>query len=317
MTRFVHVLAFSFSIHALFPATPQAQTASPARTGVVLLAHGGSESWDANVHAIASEVDRTMPTEVALGMANRASIQGAVARLEARGVTAMIAVPLFVSSHSSVITSTEYLLGLRKEMPAALKVFAKMTHGAPGDHGAHSSSAEDGTRPIQARVPIRMSPALDAHPLVAAIVSSRAKEISETPSREAVVLVAHGPNEDDVNDRWLANLHVLAGAVKDQIAFASIDALTVRDDAPQAVRDAATRELRGVVEKRRADGYRVLIVPVLLSYGGIEKGLRTRLEGLEYTMTTQALAPDARLVEWVLAMARTTRDSSSTSRSTR
>ena len=237
-------------------------------------------------------------------MATRANIQAAVDRLEARGVTMIVAVPLFVSSHSSVITSTEYLLGLRREMPSALKIFATMSHGAPGaDHAGHGSPAEDGTRPIRLGVPIRMTAALDAHPLVASIVAARAKQISVDASTEAVVLVAHGPTADDENERWLVNLRQLALAARTHAPFATVDALTVRDDAPALVREAATRELRTLIEKRRAEGLRVLVVPVLLSYGGIEDGIRTRLQGLEYTMATQALAPDSRLVDWVRAMA--------------
>jgi hypothetical protein len=46
---------------------------------------------------------------------------------------------------------------------------------------------------------------------------------------------------------------------------------------------------------------RVLIVPVVLSFGGIEQGIRKRLDGLEYVMATQAIMPDDRLVEWVKA----------------
>jgi sirohydrochlorin cobaltochelatase len=291
---------FTLSLICLI-ATSAAPEAQAARTGVLLLAHGGSKAWDDNVHAIAMEVDRTIATKVALGMATRANIQSAVDRLEARGVAAMVAVPLFVSSHSSVITATEYLLGLRREMPEALKTFAKMSHGA-ADHGDHEQPAEDGTLPVRLRVPIRMTPALDAHPLVASIVTSRAMEISAAAANEAVVLVAHGPTADEVNERWLVNLRKVAMTVRAQAPFASIDALTVRDDAPAPVRDAATRELRALVEKRRAEGRRVLIVPVLLSYGGIEQGIRTRLDGLDYTMATKALAPDPRLVEWVRAM---------------
>ena len=37
-----------------------------------------------------------------------------------------------------------------------------------------------------------------------------------------------------------------------------------------------------------------------MSFGGIEQGLRKRLEGLDYTMTSQGLMPDGRVVEWVL-----------------
>lgn len=274
-------------------------TSSP---GVLLLAHGGSGAWDANVSAIAAEVNKTLPTEVALGMATRANIQAAVARLEARGVSRIVAVPLFISSHSSVITSTEYLLGQRKEMPPALKIFAKMSHG-PAGHEGHQTDTTDGTLPIKSSVPIRMTAALDAHPLVAAIVLDRALSVSATPSGEAVVLVAHGPTADDENERWLVNLRKLAATVAGGHAFASVDALTVRDDAPEAIREAATQQLRALVQRRTKEGHRVLIVPVLLSFGGIEAGIHKRLEGLTYVMSAQALAPDRRLVDWVKAMA--------------
>ncbi len=45
------------------------------------------------------------------------------------------------------------------------------------------------------------------------------------------------------------------------------------------------------------------MVPLLLSYGGIEVGIRERLEGLDYRMANQALMPDDRLAEWVLMQA--------------
>jgi len=47
----------------------------------------------------------------------------------------------------------------------------------------------------------------------------------------------------------------------------------------------------------------VLIVPLLISFGGIEKGLRERLNGLSYTLADAALMPDDRMAAWVLAMA--------------
>lgn len=291
----------TFIVALVMPMTPQAtQRALP---GVLLLAHGGSSAWDANVQAIAAEVNKTQPTEVALGMATRANIQAAVSRLEARGVTRITAVPLFISTHSSVITSTEYLLGQRKDMPPALKIFARMSHG-DGGHAGHEGQADhtDGTLPITSSVPMRMTSALDAHPLVAGIVLDRAMAMSTRPAGEAVILVAHGPTADDENERWVANLRVIASQPSFR-SFASVDALTVRDDAPAPVREAATQELRTLVERRSAEGRKVLIVPVLLSYGGIEAGIRKRLEGLTYVMSSQALAPDPRLVDWVRAMA--------------
>ena len=109
------------------------------------------------VTAVARPSTGSTAPEVAFGMASRAAIQAAVDRLTARGVTAIVAVPLFVSSHSSVITSTEYLLGLRPDAPADLKIFAKMdhaSHGAPvspRDHAAHAPAADPGVAGHHAR----------------------------------------------------------------------------------------------------------------------------------------------------------------------
>ena len=83
--------------------------------GILLLAHGGSKEWNANVEAIAAEAGKSQPTEVALGMADRTTMQAGIDKLTERGVTQIVAVPLFVSSHSSVIESTRFLLGLDRK----------------------------------------------------------------------------------------------------------------------------------------------------------------------------------------------------------
>jgi sirohydrochlorin cobaltochelatase len=281
---------------------------SHAETGILLLAHGGSADWNARVNDLVAQVNTRKPTDVAFGMATRATIQAAIDRLVARGVTDIVAVPLFISSWSSIVTSTEYLLGVRAEAPIALAAFAKMNHAQPGSTGASAHDghgATDGTTPVKSPVPIRMTPALNDHPIVADILATRARAISRMPAEEALLIVAHGPNEDEDNRRWLADMTSLANRVRSAESFSSIDYLTLRDDAPKPVRDQATAELRDVVAKRTQDGRRVLIVPLLVSFGGIDRGLRERLQGLTYTMADAGLVPDDRLVTWVLAMADT------------
>jgi CbiX protein len=307
-------------------------TAHAEGPGILLLAHGGSAQWNAHVTRLAAEVDRTKPTEVAFGMATRANIQAAIDKLKARGATEIVAVPLFVSSWSSVVTSTEYLLGQRKEAPKELAIYAKMSHGshgaagasagggshashgtaagAQGTAGAHDSHAGhdaakpvDGSTPVETSLPVRMTPALNDHPVVAEILTTRARSISRSSADEAVVIVAHGPVADEENRKWLADMGALAQRVGKDGQFASVDYLTLRDDAPKPVRDAATAELREIVTKRLGEQRRVLIVPLLISFGGIERGLRERLEGLTYSMPDSGLVPDDRLVAWVLAMA--------------
>ncbi len=283
-------------IAALFlPAIAQAQ-------GILLLAHGGREDWNREVLELASKVDAERPVEVAFGMANKRAIQDAVNRLAEREVTGIVAVPLFISSHSSVIRATEYLLGKRDDAPPQMEAFARMSsRRAEADGGTDPEF--DWTTPIETPLPVELTRALDGHDTVAEILIARALEVSENPADEVVVVVAHGPSSEEDNDLWLGNMSLLVKRMRAAASFSRIDHLTVRDDAPDDVQAKATRELRSVVERGAEEGKAVLIVPLLLSYGGIEKGIRERMEGLDYRMAAQGLLPDDRLAGWVLAQA--------------
>ena len=297
-------MAVAIAILSVVLGTCVTASAQPVggKMGIVLLAHGGRPEWNERVIAVAKKIDASHPTEVAFGMATRATIQTALDKLTARGVTHIVAVPLFISSHSSVITSTEYLLGLRSDAPADLATFAKMSHGA-GSHGDAVDHAADvdPASPVTTTAAVRMTSAFNRHAIIGAILADRASAISTRPATESVIVVAHGPVPEDDNRKWLDDMAVLAEHVRHAAPFASVDYLTVRDDAAPAIRDAATKELRALVEAQRAQGRTVLIVPHLMSFGGIEQGIRTRLEGLDYTMTSQGLMPDDRIVDWVLA----------------
>ena len=287
------LLAVSFALAA--PAVVEAQ-------GVLLLAHGGRDDWNREVLELASQVDSTVPVEVAFGMANKRTIRDAVDRLAERDVTEIVAVPLFVSSHSSVMRATEYLLGSRADAPPELEAFARM--GARRASGGPDHDPDfDWTTPLEATASIAVTTALDSHALVAEILLSRALGVSEQPEREVVVVVAHGPTSEEDNALWLANMGILVESIRSRTRFSRIQYLTVRDDASDPVREQATVELRAVVEDAVEEGRSVLIVPLLLSYGGIEAGIRRRLEGLTYRMAGQALLPDERLSEWVLMQA--------------
>ncbi|MCZ2389787.1 MAG: hypothetical protein LC113_01775 [Acidobacteria bacterium] len=279
--------------------------AAKNKTGVILLAHGGKPAWNDEVKSVAAEVGKQFPVEVAFGMATKRNIQAAIDRLEAQGVTSIVAVPLFISSNSTVITSTEYLLGLRKDAPKDLAIFAKMDHGS-GGHGEHSghdmsdNAGFDPTTPVAHKVPITMRKALDADPAVADILLSRASSISKDAANEIVIIVAHGPVSDETNRLWLNDMATIAGRMRSKSSYRGIEYLTVRDDAPEPIRSQATAEFREIVQKARAQNARVLIVPLLLSFGGIEEGVKKRLDGLEYTIAPQGLLPDARIAKWVL-----------------
>ncbi len=276
--------------------------------GILLLAHGGRAEWNQEVLALADRVDPSVPIEVAFGMADKRTIRDALDRLAEREVASVIAVPLFISSHSSVMRATEYLLGTRDEAPPQMEAFGNMAARMAARRGSEPEEEEeeavdpgfDWTTPVETTIPIAVGRALDAHDLVAEILLSRALDVSEAPEDEVVVVVAHGPSSAEDNELWLGNMGILVEAMRPRTGFSRIEHLTVRDDASEPIRDQATEELRAVVQGAVDEGKSVLIVPLLLSYGGIETGIRRRLEGLPYRMAHQALLPDERLSEWVL-----------------
>ena len=290
---------------ALLPALLMVVVVAPGvveAQGVLLLAHGGSDDWNREVLALAERVDSTRPVEVAFGMANKRAIRDAVDRLAEREVSNIVAVPLFVSSHSSVMRATEYLLGSRDEAPPELQAFARMGARRDSDR-ADNDPGFDRTTPLEATVPISVTTALDDHALVADILLSRVTDVSRMPEDEVVVLVAHGPSSEEDNALWLDSMETLADRMRPRTRVSRIECLTVRDDARDPVRSQATAELRALVEDALQEGKSALIVPLLLSYGGIEVGIRRRLEGLTYRMAEQALLPDERLSQWVLMQA--------------
>lgn len=301
-----NIIKLSLAVLVLGLISAVAQTPDP-KTGVLILAHGGKSNWNEEVLKVRAEVDRVYPAEVAFGMANRRTIQAAADKLAARGVERIVAVPLFISSHSTVITSTEYLLGRRADAPKDLAIFAKMDHGSGADsgHGSHSGghsshTAYDGTKPIETKLPVVMTHALDDHPKVAQILTARAKALGGIPANEVVIVVAHGPVDEASNRKWLADMSSLVATMRKETDFKRIEYMTVRDDAPEPIRSQATAELRSIVEKAKAENADVLIVPLLLSFGGIEEGVKKRLEGLTYKMSPQGLLPDPLLAQWVL-----------------
>jgi len=254
--------------------------------GILLLSHGGSAQWNQSVKEVQREVSARFPVEVAFGMADPVEIQGAVEKLEARGVKKIVAVPLFISSHSEVIDQTKYVLGMAK---APSKDFMS----AP-----HSHFMAMGVRRVRARLPLVLAPALDDSPTAAAILLDRAREMSRDPSKETVLLVGHGPLKDSDDRLWLAAMQRLADDVKRRGGFAQARVATLRDDSPPDVQEKADRRLREMVNDSSRTT-KVLVIPYLISTGGIEAHIQKALDGTFYAWKGRALLPDPRIAGWV------------------
>jgi hypothetical protein len=207
-------------------------------------------------------------------------------------------IPLYVSSYSPIIRASAYLLGLRQQAPPELEMFNTMSHGLQDPNAGHAADQPADLSPIRSHVPIYMTSALDDHPLVAEILLDRARSISERAGGETVILVAHGPNGDADNRLCLEKMDRLADFIRNHGGFHRVEAVTMRDDAPPAVRNQATAQLRSRVAAAARTGT-ALVVPVLLARGGVEDRLEESLQGLRYRIPDQFLLPDPRIAQWI------------------
>jgi sirohydrochlorin ferrochelatase len=277
---------------ALAMPLPAASEAGPQR-GILLLAHGAhahdghthgqvaANPWNDNVEQMAHDLDRHLPTEVAFGMADPETIQQAVQRLEARGIEDIAVVPLFVSSYSPLIGNSRYILGLQPEL-------------------AKTTSLKHLDR-ITSHARFRFADAMDAHPLISEILLERARAVADDPARARVILIAHGPNDDGENRLWLRDMEVHARYLREHGGFQSVAVLTHRNDAAAEVKNEARAEFRRQVAAAGKDG-RAVVVPVLLSAGGIEAEVQEDLEGLDYRFA-QPLMPHPNIERWAEVMA--------------
>lgn len=289
------------------------------KTGVMIMAHGGSPEWESLVKEAAHPISQKYPLAFAWGMADPITLQQAVSELEAQGVTRIISVPLFISSYSVIIRQTEFLLGLRNKLvdppmimshhPAVPSMDSHMMHSAPErnamnmDHNMHKGKNDQVLKPIKTKAQLIMTSALDDNDVVAQILDDRIAKLSVKPSRETVILVAHGPNDETDNQHWIESLESLSMKIqkiqerKDK-AYKQIFSVTVRDDADKGIFEQAKENLRALVRQSGEFG-RVIVIPVFLSSNGRENAVAERLEGLNFEWDGKTLLPDKRLNDFI------------------
>jgi sirohydrochlorin cobaltochelatase len=257
--------------------------AAAADIGIVVVAHGVARgTWNRDVEQRLAQLRLPWPMETGfLASSEGNTVQQAFDRLAGAGVRRAVVIPLLVSSHSSHVDEIRYYVGL----------------------GPKPEGEDLATPPVKTKLAVRMTGAIDYHPAVAAEFCARAKKLSRTPGTETVLLVGHGPNEEDNNRKWLDNFDLYARDLRQGCGFQAAAGYTLRDDAPAAVRDRATEQLRQAVAKASAEGGRAIVMPVLIGSGGVMDHITGRLKGLEFAMSGEGLIGGGVLQEWLVETA--------------
>lgn len=289
-----------------------ASFATYAESGILFIAHGTMgmtpgngdhehmmgcstkpSTWESfvlsTVNSMKSELKKDY--EVSFGMWESHCFDMSIKKLKttmaAQGKTLdhLIVFPLFISSHSSVIEMQKYIF--KKRADRVLEI-----------PNVHQTTFEG---------KITYMPAFDYDPHISMILANRthhlvhmAKEKGFTQQNMELILVMHGPVEDDANVEWLKMGERYIKDISYLFPTAKAHVVSLRDDAEYEVRERATRELQSIVKTAEAQGRMPLVLPLLISKGGIDRGIVKRLEGLNYVWSGESIFPDPKLKDVLL-----------------
>lgn len=244
--------------------------------GVLVISHGSRDPrW---VHLVEEavwgmDVPAGVPVECAfLELVEGRLIQDGIDRLERRGVTDIVAIPLFASSGSVHVDEIAYALGVK---PAP---------EGPGE-----------LPPFRVSARVHLCDPLDDAPEAAEMLYMSAMRLSTAPEREMIWIVAHGSREKGFCGRWQRTLRRLADRVKTAGGFAAADFMTLSPD--------QTACKMNVWRRKRPD-LEMIVVPFFLSEGYFTKqAIPRKLQGFTYKYDGRALLPNPLMAKWLTRQA--------------
>lgn len=289
-----------------------------AETGILFIAHGtmnmgggdhggGHEGghhlmscstntpskWESYILSTINGIKNDIPKEheVSFGMWEshcfEESIQKLSAKMAAKGTRLdhLVVFPLFISSHSSVIEMQKFIF--KKRADKVLDI--------PGVHQTNFAGK------------ITYMNAFDYDPHISMILANRFHHLVHMGHEKGfdqngmeLVLVMHGPVEDDANAEWMKMGKQYAKDIQYLFPVAQSHVVSLRDDAADEVKAEATRQLREITSNASSSGKVALILPLLISKKGIDGGIVDRLKGLNYIWQGEGLFPDPKLKDIIL-----------------
>ncbi|MBI4063417.1 MAG: hypothetical protein HY401_03860 [Elusimicrobia bacterium] len=263
--------------------------------GILLMAHGGSPQWDQAVREAARPLRQKVPIDIAYGMADPATIQAAILKLESLGVRKVAVVRLFISG-DSFKERTEKILGLKPGATAKPKDSDVSGHDEGHDHQGHDPDKMPLWR-VETKSSFVMSEEglMDDPWRMGEIVADRVAGLAKNPSLESVILIGHGPAGDEENAKWLRQMTIVANQIRSTRHFRNVRVETLREDWPEQRKSAEERIQRFVNEARDSGGIAIVVPFRLFGFGPYAQVL----EGIEYRADGKGLLPDPRITKWI------------------
>ena len=203
--------------------------------GVMVMAHGGGDEWNAHLVEAVEPLRANFPVEVAFGMADAGSMQDAVRRLESQGVRQVGVVRVFVSGESWY-DRTLQILGLQGGAPS----WADRDQS----HEGHAMVMPMGFWKVDTELAFHVSVEGLADAVeMDEVLTTRIRGLSSDPANEVVAVIAHGPGDDAENQRWVEKITQRTRNAREELGLRDIRVFTLREDWPEK-RPAAERAIQ-------------------------------------------------------------------------
>jgi sirohydrochlorin ferrochelatase len=248
---------------------------SPDEVGVIAVPHGSEYNWNETMREGLAPLTDDYTIAEAFSMVDPPVIERAVRQLEREGMKAAVMVRIF-SMESSFREKSHYVLGLQNDFGVSI-----MGERFPERIPTHLQMTTLG--------------GLEASPHFAKGLLDRAQAISENPSEETVLLLAHGTGSDEENAHWMENLRTIADTMQAHggDAFRDIKVHTWREDWPEK-RKETIPEIQRMVKEASETGTALVIPARTTSQGRASQ----YLEGLDYRYG-KGFAPHPQFEQWM------------------
>lgn len=249
--------------------------------GVLILSHGVGENSDRMMRDSLKPIAERWPTAIGFGMAmmQSAHLQSAVDDLIAHGAKTIVLVPSGTTTdYNSLTRQWKYIFDI-DDTPASYLEVPK----------------------IKAPVEFVMTEHFGAHPLITEILYEHAMAASKDPTKEMLIIVAHGPEDIADNGPDLEIISAHAERIRARGEFADVRIINLQDDAIRPIRESNVRKLRGWVKEANERGLTPIVVALAAASHGVQTHIRQDLRGLDYVFADRGLSENPKYVAWMEA----------------
>jgi sirohydrochlorin ferrochelatase len=248
--------------------------------GVVVMAHGATVPYNTALEKVIKPLRKKYLVEMAYGMGDSFAIQDAVTTLEEKGVKGIIFVRMYAMANQFK-DKTDYILGLNKNL---IDNYKEVFYVDEVPNQIRNSSI------------IKTFGGYEEDPLISEIYLDRIKEISRNPTKETIILLAHGAKTDSADTAWRRVMQHHLDQIQKNVntPFKKVIALTIREDWPEK-RKIAVEEIIKEIKLSNKSGRTIIISDRLYGSGSYMHFLK----GIDFDINSKGLAPHPNLTKWL------------------